>query len=223
MRLSPSAAFVVAAAALLAARVEAAVLSFDAVQCESPPVACANGLAINQATGDIAGELDVVYTNRVGPGNAAPFSTNLSGIRWFNTGYGDLAGVAWGRGDDGVAEIALLPAPGYQVTLTGFDLGSFSADVNTQYTVYDGNYTPLASSGPLSLDAFGTAGRIRYSYAFDLTSANGLIVQWGPDSSSVALDNLAFGVTAVPAPGSLALLLTAVGGALAWRRRPAPA
>ena len=75
-----------------------------------------HGLRIHQSTGDIAGQLDVVYANRVAPGNSAEFSTNLSGIRWFGAGYGDLSGVLWGRGDNGVAEIALLPASGFQVT-----------------------------------------------------------------------------------------------------------
>jgi hypothetical protein len=196
----------------------AAVLSFTDVVCEEPPTACGNGLRINQSVGDTT-ELDVVYSNRVAPGNSAEFSTNLSGIRWFDAGYGDLAGVAWARGDDGVGEIALLPAEGFQVSLDGFDLGSFYADTGTQYTVYDGSYNVLASSGPLVLDAFGPSGRIHYHYDFDLTSATGLIIQWGPDSSNVALDNLAFEVSPVPAPASLALFGTGLAALAAWRRR----
>lgn len=195
----------------------AAVLTFDSALCEDPPIACANGLRINQAVGDVAGQLDVTYANRVAAGDAAEFATNLSGIRWFGAGYGDLSGVLWGRGDNGVAEVALRPAPGFQVTLSGFDLGAFSADIGTQYTVYDGNYSPLAASGPLVLDAFGTSGRIRYGYDFDLTSANGLIIQWGPDSGNVALDNLEFEVTPVPAPAAVVLLGTGLAGLVTWR------
>jgi hypothetical protein len=212
------------AAALLPAAVlwlepaAAAVLTFQDAVCEEPPAPCGNGLAIHQSVGDTA-ELDVVYTNRTGPGNAPEFTTNLSGIRWFDAGYGDLAGVLWARGDDGVAEIALLPAPGFLVTLTGFDLGSFSADVSTQYTIYDGAYTELASSGALVLDAFGTSGRIHYHYDFDLTRENGIIIQWGPDSSDVAIDNLAFEVTPIPAPASFALFGTGLAALGAWRRR----
>jgi hypothetical protein len=212
-----------ATAALLAATIGtgtagAALLTFDAAVCEDTQIACANGLKIHQSVGDSA-ELDVVYANRTGPGNAPEFATNLSGIRWFNTGYGDLAGVLWARGDGGVGEIALRPVDGFQVSLTGFDLGSFYADTATSWAIYDGDYNLLAASGPLVLDAFGTSGRIHYHYDFDLTSASGLVIQWGPDSANVALDNLQFDLAPVPAPASVVLFATGLAAAAGWRRK----
>lgn len=212
-----------AAAALLlttASAARASILSFDGATCETPAIACANNLAINQDYGDVPGQVNVTYTNRVGSGNAAVSPSFLGGMRWWNKGYGDLAGVLWGRDEDGVAEIALMPDAGQSVTLTGFDLGAAAGGAVTEYTIFDGNYNVLATSGILFIDSLGDGDRPTHLHvAFNLTSATGIIIQWGPTATYVALDNLEFSVALtngndggpppagdVPEPASLALL-----------------
>jgi len=105
---------------LFGAVAHATVLTFDGNICIG---GCAHSVAINQTYGDIAGQLDVVYTHRESNGNTA---IDVNDLVWWDTQYSDLTNIAWGGFSDavGVSEIALIPAAGFQVTLNGFDLGS---------------------------------------------------------------------------------------------------
>jgi hypothetical protein len=167
---------------------QAVVLTFDGAICNG--ASCTVSDPIDQSYGDIPGQLDVIYTSRVAGGNT---TTHLSFLRWWGVGYSDLVNVAWGGSNDiaGVAEIALIPAPGFQVRLNGFDLGSFnSASRGSQYTIYDSAYNPLISSGAITVN-----GNVHSHFAFNLTSAQGLIIQWGPSAFNVGIDNVDFTVT----------------------------
>jgi hypothetical protein len=195
----------VTVAALSGTDAQAFVLTFDGNICNGGQ-ACADYNPIDQTYGDVAGQLDVVYAHRAASGNS-PVDENY--LKWWDNAYNDLVNVAWGGfgTGSGVSEIALIPAAGYQVTLNSFDLGAWPNAANaTQYTVYDINYNPLISSGPIIV---GT-GNVHSHVTPALASATGLIIQWGPDGYNVGIDNVDFTV-AVPLPAAAWLFGSALG------------
>lgn len=194
--------------------VHATVLTFDGNICNGGNL-CADGRAIDQTYGDIAGQLDVVYSSRDGNGNTAvgaPF------LPWWQENYSDLLNIAWAL-NGAVGEVALFPLAGFQVTLNSFDLGAWpNADRDSQVTIYDSTYNPLISSGPITID-----GIVHSQFLPNLTNANGLIIQWGPDAFNVGIDNINYTVQptngTVPEPTTWLLLASGLVATWAIQRR----
>lgn len=188
-----------------------AVLTFDAgVACSG---GCGNYGAISQTYGDIAGELDVEYKKSLVGGGP---------LSWWDA-YSDLQGVAWADAGS-VGEVYLRPLAGFQVTLLGFDLGSYGGqNRQTQVTLLGGNGDALGAFPDL------TVGAVHQAFASNLTRSDGIRIQWGPDAFDVGIDNIAFEVTAVPEtgvpePATWAMMILgfgAVGTAARARRRSA--
>lgn len=190
---------------------------------DSGLVSMFDGVPISQAYGDGPNH-DVVYTSREGPGAALAYPTSP---RFWDLDYGDLRFVTYCDECElaGVGEIAILPLPGYVVTLRSFDLGGYRydplvgpAEFNSQFTIYDAAHGVLFSSGAMTV----AGGPGHLSFAPNLTSGTGVILQWGPDAYDVGLDNVAFDVSPsapVPEPASLLLVATglAAAGVKRWR------
>ena len=163
----------------------------------------------------------MVYTTRTSNGNTASFLPYLS---WWNTGYNDLTNVAFANNSTSVAEIALIPAAGFSVTLNSFDLGAyFLTTGSSQWTIYDSAYNPLASSGSISV---GSGATTHYTTAPRLTNSNRLILQWGPNAYNAGIDNFNFTTqptSIVPEPSTMLFLATGLVGILGygWRRKRA--
>ncbi|MBC2669147.1 PEPxxWA-CTERM sorting domain-containing protein [Novosphingobium piscinae] len=197
-----------AAAWLATAPAQAAVLDFSGDICGVSATfeSCGNGSVLNQGYGDIAGQLDVIY----------------SGLFRWGSGYNGTTDVAY-AGQNVAGEIFLSPLSGFSVTLNSLSLHSWlSANRNTSLVIRDGSNTLLAGPGALS---FGTTYN---SGSLNLTSTNGLKIQWGPDAFNVGIDNVAFTVQAtqtngaVPEPSTWAMMLVgfgAVGAALRRRQQ----
>lgn len=171
---------------------------------------CLNGTHINQAYGDVAGVVDVSYSQ---PSNSG------ESLRWWDTSYNDLYGVLWADGSDGDsrARIELKPLNGGAVALTSFDFGAFPN--NTLGTVIDvyaiGGATPL-----FHYDSTVGAPPTHSSPPVNVSSPDGLWIEWKNSAFNVGIDNIVFSVQAVPEPTTWALMLGGLGLlAAAGRRR----
>lgn len=160
--------------------------------------------------------LNVIYGTR-----------NLSGgvvgdLLFWATGYLNTTDVAYSSFDGNfIGEVALIPAPGNQVTLNNFTLAPWISSRSTQFTVFNGDFSSiLASSG----------GEFTLATGFNmlvspLTSTNGIRIQFGPDAFNVGIDNIDFDVapipvsSEVPEPSTAALLVSGLGGAALLLRR----
>lgn len=175
-----------------------------------PFIACGNGSYINQVYGDTA-QVDVVYNDVI----------NGDSLRWWDTGYNELIGVAWGGNGDcpgcSFDAIILLPAPGYQITLNGFDLGAWPSSVlNTNLFVKDFYTGNILNYG---LQTIGT-GNQSVHFAPSLTSKGAISINWYDTGYNVGIDNIDFTISqsGVPEPATLTLL-GAGAAALAARLR----
>ncbi len=166
-------------------------LTFDGNICSfGGTSSCLNGRLIGQNYGDIEGQLDIIWDNWL----AGVGSSNFS---FWSTGYSGLENVGYGTGS-ATAEIFLSPAPGYQVTLQGFDLGAYpNTDRESQVTLLTGLGQELFSSGPITV-----LGSTPSEFNFGLTSDEGFRIQFGPEASNVGIDNLEYTVTVVPLPAA---------------------
>lgn len=190
----------------------AAMLNFPTNICASI-ANCADGSFISETYGDVPGALEVSFRNLQG-------EPTITELRYWNSGYGDLQGVAWTRRSDALsqAEIFLKPLNGRVVTLSGFDLGAFNNVArSSQFTILDGDFNVLFESGALTIPA-----QLHSHFEFtNLTTTNGIRIQWGPSAFNVGIDNIDFTASfagqAVPVPPAITLF--AGGLALLARRR----
>ncbi len=200
------------AATGLAVSAEAAIMDFDYVGILS------NYSPIPQTEGDIA-NLDVTGSTRDGFGNAAEHEGH---VEWWNTGYASpsLVGVAFASANGRVAQYAFDPAPGYTVTLTSFDVGTYSGgpSLTGTATVYDSSWNVLWTTGTKTWS--GAAE----TEAPGVSHAGTIYLQWG-QNWNIGVDNIVYDVAptttgVVPLPAPFALLaggLAALG--IAARRR----
>jgi hypothetical protein len=126
-----------------------------------------------------------------------------------------LQGVLWGGNSDGVGassdRIEIRPLlVGDAVTLSGFDLGAYpSTTRNTQLRIVElGTNIVLLNYGTQSI---GSGTTVHNSFTPNISSANGLAIEWRDTGYNVGIDNIDFTVapivnTGVPEPASLALL-----------------
>lgn len=202
----------IATLAAVAPGAQAAVLDFSGPACVGN-AACASGVQISSAYGDVPGALDVRYDS-----DFASSAVN-DPLSFWDTGYGDLSGVAYGG--DG-PEIFLKPLNGQSIRLLGFDLAAFGSGRTSHIKVLSGAGVELAS-----IPSFGFGAH--NSYSFNLASADGIRIRWGSDRSNVGIDNIEFELFArtggVPEPATWAMMILGFGavGAAIRRRQPAVA
>lgn len=124
-------------------------------------------------------------------------------LHW-NSSYGDLDDVAFSQVNGALAELSLVPAPGYQVTLIGFDVAGWpTVDYpNSTVQVVDGANTVIWGGSGVTVHG---AGPTHDHYAPNLTSTGPLRIQFGPNYN-VGIDNVRFSESPIPEPSSYALL-----------------
>lgn len=174
-------------------------------------VACFDYAYIAQSYGDVAGVLDVQYS--------APRLNNYS-MRWWDTDYNSLKGVAWADSNDGdsKARIDLVPLDGNGVLLTHFDLGAYAN------TTRDTTLTISAIGGPVLFSYTGPVGglpgNMPTSFDGSWSSKNGIRIEFQDSAYNVGIDNITYAAAPVPEPASCAMLAAGMLtlGALARRR-----
>ena len=158
--------------------------------------------AIPQSYGDnLPGAANVTVEYRtVDPANN---NTTFSSLSYWDTGYGDLVDVAFPGAASNLAELSLVPEPGWRVRLNGFDIAGWlqTDHPNQTLRILDENFNSMIDYSPVVIHG---AGPTHDSYAPNLTSAGRLRIQWGPDWN-VGIDNVSFSQVAVPEPSSLLL------------------
>lgn len=179
-----------------------------------PLGSCADWSWISQSYGDVAGVVDVTYSNA---------NDTRETLRWWGSDYNSLYGVAFANGGDGSshARIELKAAnASSMVTLMGFDLGAYP-DTARGTTV---NIYAIGGGSPLYTFA-GNVGSVSPNipthFAVNVAAAGGLWIEWQNSAYNVGIDNVDYAVGAVPEPETWAMmgLGLAVLGVAARRRR----
>lgn len=207
--------FVIVSTVFISNVANANIIDFSGNICNGNAGACSDGREINQSYADIAGQLDVVYDRNIGQADAG---TDASRLQFWDD-YSNLNGVAWG--DSGSAsEIFLKPLDGSLVTLNSVDFGSYlDFDRTSQFTVLDGSTNAsLFSSGTFSVSALAVSFT-----DLNLSSLNGLRLQWGPDAFNVGIDNIDYTLgggtpSEVPIPAAAWLFGSGIMGLFGMRR-----
>lgn len=172
---------------------------------------CGNGQGVLQTYGDVAGVVDVSYTDVLSPAES---------LRWWDGNYNNLYGVLWASGSDAAshARIELRASdPTAVVTLSSLDLGAYSNTTrNTALVVYTlGGGTPLFSyTGAVGQQPANLAT----TFTPEVSAVGGLWIEWRDSAYNVGIDNIQFSVSVVPEPAAFWLMLAGVAG-LALRRR----
>jgi len=181
-----------------------------------PNIACANSSFINQSYGDTA-SVNVTYQDVIAP----PGTT----LRWWDTDYNNLVGVAWGTGGDANshARIEIDPLGTDSVTLNSLDLGAWpntSRDTNLQVKDLSTNTILFSFTGAVGVQPANTATH----FNINVTSANGLAIEWFNSAFNVGIDNIDFTVAAVsgvPEPSTYAFILGLALAGMTYARRRA--
>jgi hypothetical protein len=185
-----------------------------------PLIACANGSFISQSYGDVAGLVDVDYS--------APRQLAATSLRWWDTGYNNLRGVAWADSSDAnsLARIAIKAVDTTAtVTLQSFDLGAYINSTRpTTVNVYAiGGGTPLYTFA----GSVGNGSVSANSFTPNISVVGGLWLEWADSAYNVGIDNIQYtvsAVTPVPEPETVVLMLAGLAGlSLVVRRRKANA
>ncbi len=143
----------------------------------------------------------------------------------WTTGYGDLTNVYFNDQDsDTTFTLTLAAASGFDATLFGFDIASFSSGGQTiaGLRVLDGRGDTLFSQGSTVVPGSGTGGHATLDFGPDGIRARVLelvidLSGLGMRSDNVAIDNFVF-AQVVPEPGT-GMLVGAGLLAIALRRR----
>ncbi|MBV9743813.1 MAG: hypothetical protein JO099_08620 [Acidobacteriia bacterium] len=165
---------------------------------------CSDYSFINQAYGDTA-DATVTYIDKINTGQS---------LRWWATGYNDLPTAVWGGNGDGTGQswdrIQITPNGNLSVTLNGFDLGAYNMTQRfTDLQILD------AVTGSVLVD-YGTqligAGNTATHFSPDVSSPDGIAIEWKDTGYNVGIDNIDFSVSGgtVPEPAAyvpVALLL----------------
>ena len=164
------------------------VLDFSGNICASVGATCSGGAAISDTYGDHQG-VDVSYRS-VSP-SGETFNASLN---YWASGFGDLEGVVWGGNSSTTSEITLTAAPGYEIALLSFDLGTYLG----RFASSPVDITSLGGtsilSGSLATNP-GTHNHVDVASAF---FTDGIRLRWGPNGYDVGMDNIAFEVRALP-------------------------
>lgn len=207
----------------------AAVLTFSGFACTGAPGFeadrnCVNGDPIGRDYGDSVG-VNVFYDSANDRGSAA--TVFLQGLYYTDGAvYGNLVDALHGIVPGYLPRIGLYALPGYNVTLTGFDLASNQQASDTRFRIYDYNLNLLMDSGDVQIAGFG---QTRTNFNIGLTSGfsvvgvpQALIFELDNINGFVALDNLNFSFalapTAVPEPGTALLFGLGLVGLLTSRK-----
>lgn len=206
-----------AIAAAVPAQAAVTVLSFNNATC-SGGFACRSTTSIDDTYGDGAG-VDVDY-RVINAGSGTTYRTTL--LYW-EKGYGDLDGVAYsGTSAPTRIEITLKALAGYELSLSSFDLATFSRISPSTPVVIETLSGLNLFSSPVSTNP-GGHNHLTFDTAY---FTDGIRLSFGPDSFNVGIDNIAFDVRplatgAVPEPTTWAMLILGFfgTGALVRRRR----
>jgi hypothetical protein len=198
------------------------ILSFPEFTCAAastgigPNIDCNNFSYINQSYGDTA-NVDVTYRDLIRTGEA---------LRWWNVGYNDLVGVAWGGTSDAPgaswSRIELRPLNGSVLTLNGFSLGAYSfttRNSNVRVLELDTNNV-LTDYGTLAI-GFGATTHTDFLPAD--ASSNGIAIEWRDSAYNVGIDNINFSVGpasgVIPEPSTFVLLAGGLAAMVVRRKR----
>lgn len=169
-----------------------------------------------------------IETGAPGFGDEGPVSVNWSPtsdanthILFWNGGYSGRDGGWCTSGSMAACLIDLTVASGFELTLDSFSLGGY---FNTDRTIA-WSVTDLATNIAIAGSQFvsGVAGAI---ISPGLTSATGFRISFGPDGFNGGITQIDYSyarVAAVPLPAAGFLLIGALGGMAALRRRKATA
>ncbi len=193
-----------------AAHAHSYTMTFDQAAACAPAV-CGNGSSISQTYGDVAGVADISFTDVNNPQRS---------LRWWDASYSNLQGVVWADGGDANSHgrIEIKSLNGGAVTLNRMDFGAWPITQRGTTIVV----TAIGGGAPLFSFAgtIGTGGLLN-SFSPNVTSTNGLWIEWSNSAFNVGIDNVNFSVSAVPEPESYALLLAGLGliGVIQRRKR----
>lgn len=179
-----------------------------------PLVLCGNGTFLSQSYGDIAGVVDVDYST--------PRLTAATSLRWWDSGYNNLRGVAWADSSDAnsLARIAIKSTDTTAlVTLQSFDLGAYSnATRPTTVNVYAiGGGTPLYSFA----GSVGNGTTSATNFSPNISAVGGLWLEWKDSAYNVGIDNIQYSISAVPESEAVVLMFAGLAslGVLMRRRK----
>ena len=209
--------FVVLIVACTPMTTNAAILDFVNAPCDinfnANTVCDLNQERISQSYGDISGQVNVEYDSNV----ASPGKTPIA---FYLGTYSGLTEVAGGDpGVNAITEIALLPEPGFKVTLNSFDIGSatiISAPLEIGVSVLEvGNPTPLLDTTTPPLSIVTSPGSFTN---LNFMSLSGLLIRFEGHNTFTAIDNINFDVSPSPVPTPSAMLLMGTGllGLIGW-------